>query len=86
MIQHHLYAKLADTRVYAHPADESAPLGTLPQGTWLGVIARQGEWARVITHHAEGWVRISETEERSPYTLHARWKPGMHPQYVSLAG
>ena len=86
MIHLHLYAKLAETVVFDYPGEQARQIGSVPQGTWLGVTARQDGWVRVITHHMEGWVRISDTEERSPYTLHARWKPGMHPQYISLAG
>lgn len=86
MIHLHLYAKLAETRVFEHPLDDSARTGIVPQGTWLGVVARQGDWARVISYNVEGWVRVEETEERPPFSLHARWRPGMHPQYFSLAG
>jgi len=86
MIHLHLYAKTAETRVFERPADSSEALGAVPPGTWLGVLARQGDWVRIISHHMEGWVRLAETEERPPLTLHARWKPGSSPQYYSLAG
>lgn len=86
MIQRHLYATLADTRLHDYPAEDAPLVGHAAQGTWLGVMAYEGEWASVICHSGKGWVRLAETEERSPFALHARWKPGMMPQYFAFPG
>lgn len=82
-IQSHLYARKAETPVFAVPFQDGKPECILQQGNWLGVLERKEGWIRVIGIHCEGWVRAEDVEERPPFSLHIQWSPGNPIAYIS---
>lgn len=85
MIHQHKYAKKGDVPVYSNPDMNEEPIGYLQQGTWMGLCGQKSDWLKIISYQVQGWVREEHTIDRSPFQLHARWKPGMNPQYFNLA-
>lgn len=85
MIHQHKYARMGDIPVYDEPDSNHEPIGYLQQGAWMGLQEERSGWIQMISNQIEGWVREEHTIDRSPFQLHARWKPGMNPQYFNLA-
>lgn len=84
MIHSHLYARNADTPLFA-AKEHSDPSCLLSKGTWLGVVDKTEGWYKVIGIQCEGWVRTEDVEPLSPFNLHVQWKPGEPIQYVGTA-
>ena len=84
MIQSHLYAKKAQTPLYTK-RDGNELVCLLGSGNWVGVLENEEGWFHVLTIQGDGWVRIEDVEERSPFNLHVHWVPGKPIEYISAA-
>ena len=54
-------------------------------GFWVGELAREAEWIRIIGVDCDGWVRAEDLEERPPFQLHAYWTAGKPIEYINAA-
>ncbi len=84
MIQSHLYARKSETPVYVAPLEDGMPVQILHRGDWVGELAREPDWIRVIGVDCDGWVREEDLEERPPFQLHAIWTAGKPIEYINL--
>lgn len=84
MIQSHLYARKSETPVYLAPAEDGMPLHKLHAGDWVGELAREAAWIRVIGVDCDGWVRAEDLEQRPPFQLHAYWTGGNAIEYINV--
>ena len=85
MIQSHLYAKKAETPLFANRGDLENIICALGAGDWAGVLEESDGWLHVLTIQGDGWVRSEDVVQRSPFNLHIRWEPGKPIEYVSAA-
>lgn len=83
MIQSHLYARKSETPVYIAPVEDGMPTHILHPGDWVGELAREADWIRVIGVECDGWVRSEDLEERPPFQLHAYWTAGKTIEYIN---
>jgi hypothetical protein len=84
MIHSHLYARIAEARVYDAPSVSGHPICTLPRGNWLGVLGQRGEWVQVLTLEGIGWVMAEDLEARPPFALHVCRNEGGLIEYINV--
>ncbi len=84
MIHSHLYTRKTETLVYAGPAEDGMPMHILHPGVWVGELAREAEWIRIIGVDCDGWVRAEDLEERPPFQLHAYWTARTPIEYINV--
>ena len=85
MIHSHLYTRNTETPVYVAPAEDAMTMHILHPGVWVGELAREAEWIRIIGVDCDGWVRAEDLEERPPFQLHAYWTAGNTIEYINAA-
>lgn len=83
MIQSHLYARRSETPVYITPFEDGMPMHILHPGDWVGELAREADWIRVIGVECDGWVRSEDLEQRPHFQLHAYWTAGKPIEYIN---